>query len=469
MSTNLPPFPHAQSTASPPSPAPADAGVAAAAIAERKKVAEAKKAELTKQKSASDKCQPNSTTPVVLGQHMSEELAADTAPPLPTAPGTKDAGANAPAIPDFDLMEDIAQKTTPANVHTVPPAYLGMPAVKEQYASTINDYKTRHDEARSARDQLAAFKQSCNKNPPHITLPRSLLPRFATATYFKAVPGEPAFYKASTDTLLVIERKTVQEVYDVLIAAKEKHLAHLRARANTVRFVTETVANYSAFVGRVNQEYAEHDAKGVDIKDAIAHFERFLHTTIEAYTAEKVQAALKGAEQKKADQAADFIAQEQIMNGSHDGSNIEAIVEKKVNTLHSKEKGENSKLLAKVAMLEKMVESLAHQHKDSSVQQATKVQPNTHRTKQKHQEQGTSGFHQYVLKPKVPLGNKRKQAAREPGEPAATATQAPASVEPVAKKTKTSFQQGGGRLNIVTKAQQQGDASQRGRGPQQKH
>jgi hypothetical protein len=246
----------------------------------------------------------------------------------------------------------IAPSVVPAAV--VPKEFFNMPRRKKQYTDAIAQFRAHHVELRRAREELEQFKKSCNKEPPKISLPKSISLRIVSHAVLPVVENDKAFHKATTEALKKIEQDTSKQVYDALIAAKAKYIGHLQNKVNAQQYINNSVVKYKDFVHQFNRHYTEDEPSNTDfvpVKEAIAHFEDALHKAIVQYNTERVQAALEKDEEAKNNDAEEIKAQEQIREGAHNGANIESIVEKKNKEL-------NDELEEKVKSMQQQITQL---------------------------------------------------------------------------------------------------------------
>jgi hypothetical protein len=247
---------------------------------------------------------------------------------------------------------------------SLPSAFLAMPETKLQYAESIALYVKHHHALAAAKTELENFKVLCSKNAPFISLPASIRPTFSKA-YFPLVEDDAAFNKKTVDALKTLEQESAKAAFELIVAGKKKFIDHLQSLVKAQSFIASATATYSTFIHTTNKLYANCGSSTViPLQPALAHFEKNLHSEMETFVTQQVQRGFAASRQQKntADEAKD--AEERIIAGSHNGTNIAQIATKAAETrlvqtnhdLHAI----NTQLSARIMSLELQVNKFAH-------------------------------------------------------------------------------------------------------------
>jgi hypothetical protein len=241
----------------------------------------------------------------------------------------------------------------------VPKSFNDMTETKQEYTKAVARFRAHHAELKRAREELDKFKQSCNKNPPGVSLPNSIRPHFAKQARFTPVADDASFYKAEIESLKRLDQESSKQAFGVLITGKEKYIASLRNSVNAQQFVNNSVISYAKYIETVNALHVATDSTiTVPLKEACQAFEAKLHKAIEQYNTEQVQAGLKKAKQAENNDAEENKAQERVLTGAHNGANIESIVEKKYKAMEAEKEKKHQQ---EIAALRQEIASLAKQ------------------------------------------------------------------------------------------------------------
>jgi hypothetical protein len=248
-------------------------------------------------------------------------------PILPTAAAAATAAASGSNGPTRSTVTAAASAASPA-VTLPPPSFLAMTETKRQHTEAIALYYNQHQALTAARDDLARFNTNCSKNAPLISLPHSLGASFSQVR-FVAVDGDAAFYKEQLDALKTLEQESAKVAFAHIVAGKKKYISHLESLVKTQTFVARASSTYSNFVKEINQLYAARGSSTtVPLDIALLHFETKLRREMESYDAQQIQAALEANRKKRDSTDEEMTAQERIVTGSHDGTNITQIASK---------------------------------------------------------------------------------------------------------------------------------------------
>jgi hypothetical protein len=239
---------------------------------------------------------------------------------------------NAPAAGAQGWVDDIASLFPPAadtlnkfldNEHTF-----------GRYVAAAQQHQQNKTELSTARENLDAFIQRCH--PPgtaSLVLPRAFNLDLIKNARFQEVPGQADIYKEHREELHKIQTDTTKKVYEVIIKAKQAHIAALEKRAGALTFVTSQVPAFSKYVEHFAASYnkyygiASTDAYAFPVNLVVKHFRDFLaelihlsvmHSVSEGL--EQEEAARKQAEQSRA-------AQELVVSGATNGKTITMLAE----------------------------------------------------------------------------------------------------------------------------------------------
>lgn len=225
-------------------------------------------------------------------------------------------------------------------------SFLALEPVQRRYSEPAVVFTAALTEYQRAAERLTAFKTTCNSSPPSIRLPTTHALNIVGRAKLEApAAGQPDFFNEDLKLLAEIEREATEKVYNVLVAAKERHLNMLQKLANANTFLISTLKSHSEFIRTFAVDNDKHyeaipssqfaalaanSSSTFPINDAIRHFELHLHSVIASVTATSVQKAAEAAAAKAATIAADHAAQETVMGGAHNGKSIALIAEQAV-------------------------------------------------------------------------------------------------------------------------------------------
>lgn len=264
--------------------------------------------------------------------------------------------------------------------------------VQERYTAAAAAYERACDELQCARAEQAKFIAACNKHAPAVHLPSSLQLKLLKNAKLAPVTTDAAFYSAQIAELTQIEREASERIYQVLLAAKEKHVEHLQSQANAQAFIARSTEEYRLFVTTFAADYnmqfgfasppaaeptaaASHaaaDAHAAAFPTAliVKHFEQTLTSHITSYVLLSVEHRQTRAAHKLQAMVEESKAQEQVIGGAHSGATITSLAQREV---------------AKQLMpLQKQVHQLQHQRSQQV------LQPHAVRSSESHKS-ATSG------------------------------------------------------------------------------
>jgi hypothetical protein len=211
-------------------------------------------------------------------------------------------------------------------------------SVRQQYDSVYTSLIDRIREAAHARHGLSRFKEKCCRNGAFHSLPSVLAIRTSTQLRLTPVAGQPAFYADALTKLKAAEHKAEQEMYDIVIAAKELHVKHTAASSNAARFITDTVAAFAATTATYAASFTQLWSDGTDLSQsltasfpvdtAVHAFRSHTNDVVHRALASRIIQEIEDREKAAAAKADDGIAQSTVLEGAHNGQTIGLIAQK---------------------------------------------------------------------------------------------------------------------------------------------
>ena len=215
------------------------------------------------------------------------------------------------------------------------------------YRDAVGTYLTMQKDHADAKKELNSFKATCNRDPPQVSLPRSIPLDITKRVHFKAVDDSPDFYSKYMQQLQQLEHDMRKQIYEIMIAAKEQHLEHLRIHLIPITFIQLQMKKYlkhvETYAARIEQstsatstsEAADNRASSSNeiqssfarfpTRQAMDHFESHLLTRINEEISRRVQADMESENQSEASVAANNKAKETIMKGAHTGDTLQML------------------------------------------------------------------------------------------------------------------------------------------------
>ena len=234
--------------------------------------------------------------------------------------------------------------------------FIAQPQVQQRYAAAESDYLSASTALHQAMEKRDKFKAACNSNPPAIRLPSSMQMHLVKHAKLTPVATDAAFYREQIAALELIESESAAKIYTTLLAAKNKHIAHLQAQANVHAFLQRTLKDYRQFVVAYAADFdnrygappaaaassssaasaasaassASEPASSFPINDAVNHFDSHLQQRVN----ELILLTVTDQQTRLANKAQAIVedskAQEQVLAGAHSGESIAMIVQQKV-------------------------------------------------------------------------------------------------------------------------------------------
>jgi hypothetical protein len=205
----------------------------------------------------------------------------------------------------------------------------------------VDRYKKLWRELAAARVSLEKFERVCaRRGGAGTSLPNSIRVDVSSKVSFTSVSGQPAFYAEEMRRIQELEVETTKAVHAILLSGKKRHLAHLERTAQEPhvylesirRSIEELVEPFFANEQPPAPAAAAAASSGpapsstTPLKDA-AVIRITNGIQFGMYVFEMAQSARSKEAKEEEAQAkqAQLKAQEQVMNGAHDGANIASI------------------------------------------------------------------------------------------------------------------------------------------------
>lgn len=237
-----------------------------------------------------------------------------------------------PAGDAKDPSNDLSSLLPPAS--TALHKFLNAPIALDRYADAATLHQQYVQELRIQREHYDAFVARCN--PPgsaSLVLPRAMNLDFVKNARFQEVPGQADIYKEHREQLRTIQTDTTKKVYEVMLKAKQAHIAALEKRAGALTFITTQQPSYREFVenyaSRYNKQYglASSAPQAFPVTHAVNHFRDFLTELIQDSVMRSAAEGLKQDELGKQRAEESRAAQELVVNGATNGKTITMIAD----------------------------------------------------------------------------------------------------------------------------------------------
>jgi len=204
-----------------------------------------------------------------------------------------------------------------------------------------NEFKNRSYALKVAQESLEKFNKACSRRGGVGTsLPSSMRIQIADSVRFTPVLGQPQFYAQDIEELRKIEVEVTQKVFHIINNAKTKHIKHLEPRvvihsyvdsqSPSIRtLVTPFFRSISRFVPTSHQP-ASTTEKNINeaIDKAVKYISNQLMAEILKTEFANEQAAIKAKQAEAVRLLKEIEAQERVLSGAQDGTNIAAIATK---------------------------------------------------------------------------------------------------------------------------------------------
>ena len=234
-------------------------------------------------------------------------------------------------------------------------AYLNTPAAQQHYDGAILPFLTLHKELQAAKESLEKFRAACNKSgADRPTLPASLKLSISERARLPTVEGQPDLFKDEQKELQSIETDATKRTIDVLLKAKEKHIAALQSKANAQNFKEKATSSYMEFLTPHARQFDE--LQGVDpapslsqaaaasssaapasssslplrfpVDEARLHFQKHITSRVDSTVFELLAKQKERLERKKRQHEESVAAKERILQGASSGETLTALANK---------------------------------------------------------------------------------------------------------------------------------------------
>jgi ribosome-associated translation inhibitor RaiA len=275
---------------------------------------------------------------MVASQQQHSAAAADVvpvAPPASAAPGPASMSSPPSSSPSVYVpaLYDSAQLALDQLINS--------PEYKKRLADSVDLYKDIHHSLRSAKAALANFESSCSKqagsNP--YPLPASMRPKLVSLVVLAEVANEPDFYRGPRARLERAEQEASKQIYEAALEAKQSLVSHLLTKINQHTFVGLQTQEFASYVATIAETFNESTASPAGFPQVKAQslFAVDLAKALSAFTMGAAQQRNDEMQREKAKAEANFKAQEQVINGAHNGQTIIQLIEKAAPKILAKE------------------------------------------------------------------------------------------------------------------------------------
>lgn len=236
-------------------------------------------------------------------------------------------------------------------------AYLSTTVAKQHYDGAILPFLTLHKELQSAKESLEKFKVACNKRgAAQLSLPQSLKLSIVERARLPTVEGQPDMFKEELKELQSIESEATKRTAEVLLKAKEKHIAALQSKANAQSFKAKASSVYLEFLTQHAKEFDELQGASstpnpagpaaasasagsaspasssqplrFPLVEAQHHFEQHINSRVDSTVFDLLAKQQERLERKKRQHEESVAAKEQILQGATSGQTLTALANK---------------------------------------------------------------------------------------------------------------------------------------------
>jgi hypothetical protein len=214
---------------------------------------------------------------------------------------------------------------TDTNIQPLITMYNNRPSVKEQYSRVHTEFLDQHRDLAKAKSGLSKFKEKCNLNGVFRSLPKAISLDVVSRLRLPAVFNMPDYWKSTEEAVQKIEHDAGEQIYNTVLAAKVKHLAHLQQQSTPAIFIAASLKRFS----ESTREFATVFQKTMSLpfpSDAcIALFDAHVRSVVLADAMNSIDTVIAQEQHAEALKKADHIAQQAVLAGAHDGNNIRTI------------------------------------------------------------------------------------------------------------------------------------------------
>jgi hypothetical protein len=210
-------------------------------------------------------------------------------------------------------------------------------AVQQRLAAACKEFSDCSTALKSARAGRERFVLACNKNGAMKRLPAKLQWGLSKAVALSRDGVQDDFYSDERKQLAAIERDASDKAYDILLAAKDKHIAHLATCSNTRSFVEATEQAFAAELGRIADKFDQQSQADSSALSQTAY--SFPRAAVAQYFSEELLRRLQAmqlaavtadsAEERRlaANLTAEHQAKETVLAGAHTGETLSRLAE----------------------------------------------------------------------------------------------------------------------------------------------
>ena len=330
-----------------------------------------------------------------------------------------------PAAQQHDTATSNINPTHSHSSQAEPPSqrlltFLETPAATQRYSTAILPFLSLHKELEAAKESLEKFKAACNKhNADRPSLPQSLKLSIVERARLPNVEGKPDLFKDELKELQAIELEATKRTVQVLLRAKEKHIAELQSKVNAQSFKQRASDSYTEFLTLQAQAFDElHGADSVSAASAAPsaassassasassssqpprfpfieaqlHFQQYINSKVDAELFLLMHKRQERTERKRKQHEESIAAKEQILQGASSGQTLSALATRAANkavaplqsAVHRlTERSKRQKLQHTVATVQPLhaANSQPKQHKQPQHAPRRNKQPSSHST-----------------------------------------------------------------------------------------
>jgi hypothetical protein len=153
------------------------------------------------------------------------------------------------------------------------------------------------------------------------------------------VANEPDFYRGTLARLQRAEQEASKQIYEAALEAKQSLVSHLKIKVNQHTFVGLQTQEFASFVATTAETFNETTPtpNGFPQVKAQQLFAADLAKALSAFSMDVAQLRNDELQREKAKAEANFKAQEQVMDGAHNGQTIIQLIEKAAPKIVAKE------------------------------------------------------------------------------------------------------------------------------------
>jgi len=245
--------------------------------------------------------------------------------------------ANRADMPQPSLTQPIALAPDATSAHQ---QFLAAPAVQHRLAAACDRFNTAADQLQKATLARDRFIAAATKQGGAKQLPVSLRWKLSESIKLGQQSVPDGLYADDLAQLRAIEQDATDKAYDVILSARDKHLAHLKSQCNMRDFISSEAQSFQPvleaqareFNALINiDEFAASQASFSFPTAAVAaHFASELQRMLQAQTLAKVDASQQQQQLALQRQAEEYKAQEVVLAGAHTGETIAKLAQQQV-------------------------------------------------------------------------------------------------------------------------------------------